>query len=943
PLGHFHGHFRRGESIFTAHCANVDFLCSIPSPEHAPGPHHKSMDGDYRHISWISPHMLYLLFLPCQNPFHGPLFARLDVSGHPQAQPPTKTMRIGMEGSKRFAMKRPLAKSWSELENAMRAVLRAMLQQLPDFPYKGMLSVPYPSQFGFGSAYGNIPTATAAIRNSRDAFLPLMAKIAMMFLLLDNHFGNNLWRERVIETSEVHPQWFADLEHSAAGDMGIERTGVDLHNGKHPLNALLKAIVGKLHLPLYFHWGPLNIGSCFSIPYALAAKEFFPSEPTIHYLCSILGEFCSTPWKELDMKEGSEKDCSTNPTASGADMTPPMGTAPDSVAGFVFPPSKRLSDEETGEDIHAFLALRQAKQAKWAATETSENRNQRLAREAQASDGGPPKNNDARVFVWETASTGHLVRRNIGQDAASEIWNDFTLSQRRYDSWTNEWDLCLALDSKAPLGTGHDGMAVPPVTSTHSYLSLDDIPNNSPEYRSDDENLRMQTSSDIPEAIQDTSPAYGLLRPPAANVPGDGMQISSSETPPLLPEEPIGPHSSEADLQSAYTAYSFAASYSETGLKQVKHRNLDMVDVLYSRFGFVPCIEPSSPMLYKETLRPDFCSRSVGDEKWAVHQDPKFALLPVLLAFLCKAKSLEDVPRELIDLRQDLADMACNSGAVQVKQEVLNQRVFFVVRPATLNADLPNSHVLLESAATTLEIIRMGWGSSNVDEIATRLRQRGIQHRVCTLGPLRRQPTPPLFHTGLGLRPVGYRPTWLDYQAYKTRRQQFINSPRGRIALSAGGIVTRLAITDNQHLGDDCGPVSDLLTTGMRFWDGESNVAYWGDGLTAEEVDLICGVYVVATGWKSAAESDGLQKKSISWWPTPAAFFTSGMNIGWWSPDCERWYQKRVREIETNVKTTELFTANQWKNKIRFKQKSREVALANEKVSAQYLSHVLAR
>ncbi|KAJ7689236.1 hypothetical protein B0H14DRAFT_2249385, partial [Mycena olivaceomarginata] len=81
---------------------------------------------------------------------------------------------------------------------------------------------------------------------------------------------------------------------------------------------------------------------------------------------------------------------------------------------------------------------------------------------------------------------------------------------------------------------------------------------------------------------------------------------------------------------------------------------------------------------------------------------------------------------------------------------------------------------------------------------------------------------------------------------------------------------------------------------------------YWDDALTQEEMNLICGVYSVET------ENDGLQKKEVSWWPKPAAFFHSGLNIGWWSPDCERWFQKRRLEIEND--RAELYTQNEWKH-----------------------------
>jgi hypothetical protein len=96
-------------------------------------------------------------------------------------------------------------------------------------------------------------------------------------------------------------------------------------------------------------------------------------------------------------------------------------------------------------------------------------------------------------------------------------------------------------------------------------------------------------------------------------------------------------------------------------------------------------------------------------------------------------------------------------------------------------------------------------------------------------------------------------------------------------------------------------------------------------------------------GLKSSADEDGVQKKTISWWPKPGAFFTSGLNIGWWSPDCEHWFHKQLVEVQSTTARADLWTQLEWKNKIRFMQKPRQVGMANEKLAAQYLSRKCVR
>ncbi|KAJ6470625.1 hypothetical protein C8R47DRAFT_756669 [Mycena vitilis] len=88
-----------------------------------------------------------------------------------------------------------------------------------------------------------------------------------------------------------------------------------------------------------------------------------------------------------------------------------------------------------------------------------------------------------------------------------------------------------------------------------------------------------------------------------------------------------------------------------------------------------------------------------------------------------------------------------------------------------------------------------------------------------------------------------------------------------------------------------------------------------------------------------ATDQDG-QQKVVSWWPKPSKFSSSGLNIGWWPPDCERWFQNRSKEIVRHK--AEAYRHIEWKHKIRFFQKSREVAMANERISAEYLTRKLA-
>ncbi|KAF8209005.1 hypothetical protein K438DRAFT_1489650, partial [Mycena galopus ATCC 62051] len=65
------------------------------------------------------------------------------------------------------------------------------------------------------------------------------------------------------------------------------------------------------------------------------------------------------------------------------------------------------------------------------------------------------------------------------------------------------------------------------------------------------------------------------------------------------------------------------------------------------------------------------------------------------------------------------------------------------------------------------------------------------------------------------------------------------------------------------------------------------------EALMEEEIDIICGVYIVET-------EGSHQLKYISWWPTPTAFWSSGLSTGWWNANCEWWFIKRLKEMSNS-------------------------------------------
>ncbi|KAJ7803549.1 hypothetical protein B0H13DRAFT_2388955 [Mycena leptocephala] len=177
--GLFDGHFRQGRKIFSIHYGDPSFVAKMPTPSEARPPSHGSLDGEFRHPTWNNVSMPYFMFLPRYNPFHGPLFRRLNYTN--KSLPLTSN-----NGGWRLAPS--VLDEWSQLESVMRSIIDAMHQILVnrDCDFAGAIYFGFPSQFGYKIPRRNRQAALAVAMRSPDAFLPLMAFITMRLLLFED-------------------------------------------------------------------------------------------------------------------------------------------------------------------------------------------------------------------------------------------------------------------------------------------------------------------------------------------------------------------------------------------------------------------------------------------------------------------------------------------------------------------------------------------------------------------------------------------------------------------------------------------------------------------------------------------------------------------------------------------------------------------------------------
>lgn len=159
----------------------------------------------------------------------------------------------------------------------------------------------------------------------------------------------------------------------------------------------------------------------------------------------------------------------------------------------------------------------------------------------------------------------------------------------------------------------------------------------------------------------------------------------------------------------------------------------------------------------------------------------------------------------------------------------------------------------LTSPGALLEILRRYHLGPDLDSVAEFLMDRGISFNtfIHSHSPPA-QPSADLQYRGLGYRPPGYRPDATDYQTYVSTRNRFLRTTRCRAALMSGGLVGRLAKDVVQYSQVYYGPSDAVFDEGFCLSDAKnSSLRYWDDQLTEDDLDIICGVYKIATGMLS--------------------------------------------------------------------------------------------
>ncbi|KNZ79315.1 hypothetical protein J132_10736 [Termitomyces sp. J132] len=195
--------------------------------------------------------------------------------------------------------------------------------------------------------------------------------------------------------------------------------------------------------------------------------------------------------------------------------------------------------------------------------------------------------------------------------------------------------------------------------------------------------------------------------------------------------------------------------------------------------------------------------------------------------------------------------------------------------------------LIIYRARAVVEVFRQQL--SGVGDMARYLATHGIAFNTVKVKPARgyyESPRIQAMSRTLGYFKKEYKFGIEDWNTYVKARNNFLSGPAGRAALSAGGIVARIA--------RDVVPVK-LVSKGVSA-DGRKiaqhgEYIFLDDALTLEEKDFICGVYSVYTGYSRDQTSDS------SWFPKASVWDGTGANHGFWTADNEAWYEERMQEV----------------------------------------------
>jgi hypothetical protein len=329
--------------------------------------------------AWYNPVYPYLPWIPTNFSFTGIVFGRLVGQRHLVITDDMWTLPPDVKVS------------WIRLENALVDICDNFQVQVP-LPSGSREYFTLPQIYGYRLRHEQEDVAYQAATKSIQAFLPLVARLAYSITIFDKELDSDIpnWVVSLL-SRDVNPDWLQALRDSAVGTFSAKHKRAGVFINAHTfqdIEYISHAI--RAHVPVWICWGYYAT----FLPDHPAVRPYRPTPEQLLAITPLLGR---------------------NPTS-----TPP---APEHWQRYF----------ERQVDRHR----RREKE------ETLQDRQKRLDREkSHGSCPLPGHSSRTVVYQWEKNDDGFRVRTRVVRAHVRDMWDEYSDSQKRYNSFDDEWDVC---------------------------------------------------------------------------------------------------------------------------------------------------------------------------------------------------------------------------------------------------------------------------------------------------------------------------------------------------------------------------------------------------------------------------------------------------------------------------------------------------------------------
>jgi hypothetical protein len=196
--------------------------------------------------------------------------------------------------------------------------------------------------------------------------------------------------------TNIHPQWLAALESSAAGDFALERVGGIVDVQTCEFNGILH-LFADLPLDLYLCWGRFKYLDRSRLHPFVA--PLFPGPDEVEALSTV--SVSGWPVQQKHNYQDTTLLPRQNTTSLPCQDTTSLPPNDPMLPSKLYPPVEKHSGQKVGEDWHTFFARRSDADLLKASRETLDQLQSRMQQLENAKKNNMPGRKGARVYRWE--------------------------------------------------------------------------------------------------------------------------------------------------------------------------------------------------------------------------------------------------------------------------------------------------------------------------------------------------------------------------------------------------------------------------------------------------------------------------------------------------------------------------------------------------------------